>query len=221
MPVAGFGAAVWLSLAALPVVVAIVALSLGEYEQLFNINRKRSVVCWPDSAPTWSFFWLVCVACVTKSPALPHTAMPSTVTAAAAGIGVCSLAGMALVCRDIGSKMKGDNRTFGSLLSQYVAVKVVGWLGERQRRKLEADTRNVGQVQLETLLKRLSKNANTHYGREYDFSSMKGEAARARTRTRSRSRSAVTLSRPSWCNCHSASGVILFNLFVCLTRLPI
>lgn len=129
MPVARFGTVAGLSLAALPVLVAVVALS---------------------------------------------SAMPPTVTAAAtAGVGVCSLAGMALVWRDIGLRMKGDNRTFGSLLSQYLATKVVGWLGERQRRKLEADTRNVGQVQLETLLKRLSKNANTRYGREYDFSSIK------------------------------------------------
>lgn len=100
--------------------------------------------------------------------------MPPTVPAAAA-VGVCSLAGMALLWRDISSKMKGDNRTFGSLLSQYVAVKVVGWLGDRQRRKLEADTLNVRQVQQEILLRRLRKNADTRYGRRYDFGSIKGE----------------------------------------------
>lgn len=71
--------------------------------------------------------------------------------------------------------MKGENRTVSSLLSQYLAVKAVDWLGQRQRRKLEADTLNVKQVQEETLLKRLSKNANTSYGRLYDFSSIKGE----------------------------------------------
>lgn len=90
-------------------------------------------------------------------------------------LGVCSLAGMALIWRDIGSKMKGENRTFGSLLSQYLAVKGVGWLGKRQRRKLEADTLNVRRAQEETLLKRLSKNANTYYGRQYDMSSITGE----------------------------------------------
>lgn len=92
-----------------------------------------------------------------------------------AALGVCSLAGMALIWRDIGSKMKGENRTFGSLLSQYLAVKGVGWLGKRQRRKLEADTLNVRRAQEETLLKRLSKNANTCYGRQYDMSSITGE----------------------------------------------
>lgn len=71
--------------------------------------------------------------------------------------------------------MKGENRTFGSLLSQYLAVKAVGWLGKRQRRKLEADTLNVRRAQEETLLKRLSKNANTSYGRQYDMSSITGE----------------------------------------------
>lgn len=98
--------------------------------------------------------------------------MPSPLPAA---VGVCSLAGVALIWRDISSKMKGGNRTLGGLLSQYVAVKAVGWLGRRQRKNLEADTLNVRQVQEETLLKRLRKNANTCYGQEYDFSSIKGK----------------------------------------------
>lgn len=99
--------------------------------------------------------------------------MPAPLPAA---VGVLSLAGMALVWRDVSSKMKGGNRTLGSLLSQYLAVKAVGWLGRRQRAKLEADTLNVTRVQEETLLKRLSKNANTCYGRQYDFSSIKDSA---------------------------------------------
>ncbi len=92
-----------------------------------------------------------------------------------AALGVCSLVGMALIWRDISSKIRGENRTLSSLLSQYLAVKGVSWLGRRQRRKLEADTLNVKQVQEETLLKRLRKNADTCYGRQYDFSSIKGE----------------------------------------------
>ncbi|XP_061563900.1 GH3 domain-containing protein [Cololabis saira] len=105
-------------------------------------------------------------------------AMPAPLPAAA---GICSLAGMALLWRDISSKMKGENRTVGSLLSQYLAVKFVGWLGGRQRRKLEADTLKVKQVQEETLLKRLRKNADTCYGRQYEFSSIEdAEGFRAR-----------------------------------------
>lgn len=75
----------------------------------------------------------------------------------------------------ISLKIKGENRTLRSLLSQYVAVKVVGWLGKLQRRKLEADTLKVKEIQEETLLKRLRKNANTYYGRQYDFCSIKGK----------------------------------------------
>ena len=92
-----------------------------------------------------------------------------------AALGVCSLAGMALLWRDVSSKMKGEHRTLSSLLGQYLAVKGVGWLGRRQRKKLEADTVNVKRVQEETLLKRLHKHANTCYGRQYDFSSIKGK----------------------------------------------
>nr|XP_029485430.1 GH3 domain-containing protein isoform X1 [Oncorhynchus nerka] len=96
-------------------------------------------------------------------------------------LGVLSLGGMALLWRDISSKVKGENRTLSSLLSQYFAVKVVGWLGKRQRGKLEADTLNIRQVQEETLLKRLRKNADTCYGKQYDFSSIKDcEAFRTR-----------------------------------------
>ncbi|XP_051795724.1 GH3 domain-containing protein isoform X2 [Acanthochromis polyacanthus] len=96
--------------------------------------------------------------------------MPSPLPTA---VGICSLAGMALIWRDMSAKMKGGNRTIGSLFSQYLAVKAVGWLGRRQRRKLEADTLKVKQVQEETLLMRLRKNANTCYGKQYDFSSVK------------------------------------------------
>ncbi|XP_069547909.1 GH3 domain-containing protein [Brachyistius frenatus] len=88
-------------------------------------------------------------------------------------LGVCSLAGLAVVWRDISSKLKGESRTLSSLFSQYLAVKAAGWLGRRQRRKLEADTGKVKSVQEETLLLRLRKNANTCYGKEYDFSSIK------------------------------------------------
>ncbi|XP_071394120.1 GH3 domain-containing protein [Centroberyx affinis] len=88
-------------------------------------------------------------------------------------LGVFSVAGMALMWREISSRVKGENRTLSSLLSQYFAVKVVGWLGKRQRAKLEADTLNVKQVQEDTLLGRLRKNTNTCYGRQYGFSSIK------------------------------------------------
>ncbi|XP_037547001.1 GH3 domain-containing protein [Nematolebias whitei] len=89
-----------------------------------------------------------------------------------AAVCALSLSGMALIWRDISSRVRRKNRTVSSLLGQYAAMKVVGWLGRRQRRKLEADTLNVKQVQEETLLKRLRKNADTSYGRRYDFISI-------------------------------------------------
>uniref|UniRef100_A0A673H0Y0 Uncharacterized LOC107716443 n=1 Tax=Sinocyclocheilus rhinocerous TaxID=307959 RepID=A0A673H0Y0_9TELE len=45
--------------------------------------------------------------------------------------------------------------------SVYVAVKAVCWLGNRQRNRLEADTRDIHRVQQEILLKRLQKHSNT------------------------------------------------------------
>ncbi|KAL0984416.1 hypothetical protein UPYG_G00141130 [Umbra pygmaea] len=96
-------------------------------------------------------------------------------------VGILSLSVMALLWRDIRSKVTGDNRTLISLLNQYFTFKFVGWLGKRQRAKLEADTLNICQVQEETLLKRLRKNADTLYGKQYDFSSNNdSEAFRAR-----------------------------------------
>ncbi|XP_029953405.1 GH3 domain-containing protein [Salarias fasciatus] len=108
----------------------------------------------------------VAVAVSGLLPAMPPAALP-------AAVGVCSLAGVALMWRSMSSMRRGENRSFGSLLSQFVAVKAVGWLGRRQRRKLEADTVKVKLAQEETLLRRLRKNANTCYGKQYDFSSIK------------------------------------------------
>ncbi|XP_040033125.2 GH3 domain-containing protein [Gasterosteus aculeatus] len=121
-------------------------------------------------------FSLVCIAVVSFVLAIiGHVlVMPPSLPSVLGGtVGVCSLAGMALVWRDISSRMKGDGRTPGSLLSQYLAVKGVGWLGRRQRRKLEADTLDVKGVQEQTLLMRLRRHADTSYGRQYDFNSIK------------------------------------------------
>ncbi|XP_056285629.1 GH3 domain-containing protein [Pseudoliparis swirei] len=88
-------------------------------------------------------------------------------------VGACSLAAMALTWRDVSSRMKSESRTWSGVLSQYVAGKRVGWLGGRQRKKLEADTLDVKRVQEQTLLMRLRKHANTCYGKQYDFNSIK------------------------------------------------
>ncbi|KAM9817187.1 GH3 domain-containing protein [Neosynchiropus ocellatus] len=104
--------------------------------------------------------------------------MPATLPAA---LGVGSLVSMALIWRDVSSKMKGEHRTAAGLLGQYLATKAVGWIGRRQRRKLEADTLHVRRVQEETLLKRLRRNQDTSYGKQFDFKSISDtDAFRAR-----------------------------------------
>ncbi|KAI9513813.1 hypothetical protein NQZ68_039185 [Dissostichus eleginoides] len=100
----------------------------------------------------WVLLAILCLVCAIIGH---NQVMPPPLPTA---LGVCSLAGMALLWRDVSSKMKGGNRSWSSLLSQYLAVKGVGWLGRRQRKKLEADTLNVKRVQEETLLQRLRKN---------------------------------------------------------------
>lgn len=92
-------------------------------------------------------------------------------------IGIFSLGGMALLWRDIRWRVKAENRSVGGLLTQYLAVKLVGWLGKKQRVKLEMDTQNIRLAQEETLLKRLKKNANTLYGKQYEFTSIKDSDA--------------------------------------------
>lgn len=84
---------------------------------------------------------------------------------------------MALIWRAVGwsSEVTGDSRTVGSLVSHYLALKVAGWLGRRQRSALEADTRDATRVQEETLLTRLRRHADTLYGKRYEFSSITGE----------------------------------------------
>lgn len=135
---------------------------------MWHINQRQSGLERPLSA---------CFPLIRLSEhlLLSASAMPDLVRLLPASLGVCSLAGMALIWRDISSKMKGGSRTVTSLVGQYVALKAAGWLGKRQRGKLEADTLNVKRVQEETLLKRLKKAANTCYAEKYDFSSITGK----------------------------------------------
>ncbi|XP_069041866.1 GH3 domain-containing protein [Lepisosteus oculatus] len=94
---------------------------------------------------------------------------------------VVVVSAMALLWRDIAWRAKGQRRSLGSLLKHYLGVRVLGWLGRRQRRRLESDTRAVQRVQEETLLGRLRKNAETSYGRLHGFGSIQdGEEFRAR-----------------------------------------
>uniref|UniRef100_A0A8C1BIX2 GH3 domain containing n=1 Tax=Cyprinus carpio carpio TaxID=630221 RepID=A0A8C1BIX2_CYPCA len=92
-----------------------------------------------------------------------------TITCAPAG----SLVLLCLCCMALLWKIKIKNRSILSLLAQYVTVKAVGWLGSRQRNRLESDTRDIHRVQEETLLQRLQKHSDTVYGKHYAFRSIK------------------------------------------------
>ncbi|KAF4106774.1 GH3 domain-containing protein [Onychostoma macrolepis] len=80
---------------------------------------------------------------------------------------------LCLCCMALLWKIKVKDRSISSLLAQYVAMKAVCWLGNRQRNRLEADTRDIHRVQEETLLKRLQKHSDTVYGKQYEFTSIK------------------------------------------------
>lgn len=167
--------------AVLSVVVAIVGLKCGEYLKCCGANMDPSMGA---SFDRWGCAWnAVCdlarphLACSSYASFVTPftTAMPDLLHLLPVSLGVCSLAGMAVIWRDISSKVKGETRTVASLFSQYVAVKAVGWFGKRQRGKLESDTLSVKRVQEETLQIRLRKAANTGYGKKYDFCSITGE----------------------------------------------
>nr|XP_023664948.1 GH3 domain-containing protein isoform X2 [Paramormyrops kingsleyae] len=83
------------------------------------------------------------------------------------------LCGVTITWRDIRWRAKRESRTASALIITFIARGIIGWLGKRQRNRLEADTLDVRRVQEETLLKRLHKTANTDYGRQYDFKSIK------------------------------------------------
>lgn len=89
-----------------------------------------------------------------------------------------SLLLLCLCCMALLWKIKVKDRSIASLLAQYVASKAVCWLGNRQRNRLEADTRDIHRVQEETLLKRLQKHSDTVYGKQYEFTSIKGDRFR-------------------------------------------
>lgn len=116
------------------------------------------------------------LCCAVLSVGIAIAGQGQVMSALVAALALSATAGVAMVLKDISSKLGAENRPMGSLLSQYLALKVVGWFGRKQRRKLEEDTRNVKQVQEETLLKRLRKYGDTRYGRQYDFRSMKDSA---------------------------------------------
>ncbi|KAI4897218.1 hypothetical protein NFI96_015297, partial [Prochilodus magdalenae] len=114
--------------------------------------------------------WTLLFCSITLLTAAAATVIPDPVPVA---LGVVSLTGLVLMWRHVSLRLKAKNRTLWGLLNQFLALRLVTWLGKRQRAKLEKDTLDIQQVQEETLLRRLRQNGNTLYGRQYGFSSIK------------------------------------------------
>ncbi|XP_033840683.1 GH3 domain-containing protein [Periophthalmus magnuspinnatus] len=126
-------------------------------------------------ALSW-FYIVLALCCAIISFGIAIAGQGQIIPSLVAAVALSATAGMTLVLKEISSKLGAEKRPVGSVLSQYLALKVVGWLGRRQRRKMEEDTRNVEQVQEETLLKRLRKHGDTTYGKQYDFKSIRDSA---------------------------------------------
>ncbi|XP_072312308.1 GH3 domain-containing protein [Eucyclogobius newberryi] len=122
------------------------------------------------------FYAVLTLCCAVTSFAIAIAGQGQISSLVAALVLSSTAGGIALIFKGVGSKFGTEMRPLGSVMSQYLALKVVGFLGRRQRRKLEEDTRNVKQVQEDTLLRRLRKHGDTYYGRQYDFVSMKDAA---------------------------------------------
>ncbi|TRY64752.1 hypothetical protein DNTS_017802 [Danionella cerebrum] len=110
---------------------------------------------------TYERFWIILSSCI---PFLGVTIIFAPVSLFLLVFACC----MALLW-----SLKIENRSISSLLTQYVAMKAVCWLGKRQRYKMEKGTQDIHRVQEETLLQRLRKNSDTDYGKRYQFSSIK------------------------------------------------
>ncbi|XP_067824984.1 GH3 domain-containing protein isoform X2 [Heptranchias perlo] len=84
--------------------------------------------------------------------------------------GILGLWMLVLLRCDICNRSQGQKRPFFSLLSQYLTSRAVSILSLLQRRRLELNTKNIQQVQHNTLLYRIHRNRNTEYGKLYRFS---------------------------------------------------
>uniref|UniRef100_UPI00398E7038 GH3 domain-containing protein isoform X2 n=1 Tax=Pristiophorus japonicus TaxID=55135 RepID=UPI00398E7038 len=84
--------------------------------------------------------------------------------------GILSLWMLVWLWRDIRNRSPGQKRPFFSLLNQYLTLRAESVLSLLQRRRLELSTKNIQQVQHDTLLCRILRNRNTEYGKLYRFS---------------------------------------------------
>ncbi|XP_078080136.1 GH3 domain-containing protein [Mustelus asterias] len=83
--------------------------------------------------------------------------------------GLLSVWVLVLLYRDICNRSKGQNRPFFSLLNHYLAWRAASALSLLRRRRLELSTKNILQVQQDTLLSQIHRNRNTEHGQLFGF----------------------------------------------------
>lgn len=80
---------------------------------------------------------------------------------------------LAMVTWDIRSKKADRSQSYMHALRHYASLRAMRVLGSVMSRKLEASTCNVVRAQTEFLMERLKEEADTTYGKLYDFATMR------------------------------------------------
>ncbi|KAK7475298.1 hypothetical protein BaRGS_00033445 [Batillaria attramentaria] len=89
------------------------------------------------------------------------------------GAAVVSAAGVGVFVYDVQRKRVYEDQTFSAAAKHYMTMKSLAWLGSIFKGKLESATKDVVNTQKTFLLKQLKENADTEYGKLYDFASIK------------------------------------------------
>ncbi|KAK7097341.1 GH3 domain-containing protein-like [Littorina saxatilis] len=89
------------------------------------------------------------------------------------GTGAVTAVGTGLVLYDVQRKRVYKDQKFSDACRHYMTVNSLAWLGYILKGKLEMATKNVPKAQEEFLLKQLRDNADTEYGRLYNFAAIK------------------------------------------------
>ncbi|XP_076446543.1 GH3 domain-containing protein-like [Babylonia areolata] len=84
-----------------------------------------------------------------------------------------SAVGTGLLLYDVQRKRVYTDQKFSDALRHYLTVNSLAFIGYVFQRKLETATKNVAKVQEEFLLKQLQENADTEYGKLYNFAAIK------------------------------------------------
>ncbi|XP_029429024.1 GH3 domain-containing protein [Rhinatrema bivittatum] len=83
-------------------------------------------------------------------------------------LGLLGAAGI-LFWKAVRDSSSGQKWCLGNLLGHYVALRMVGWQGFRQRQRLEADSKNIQLIQEGIILQQLQRSQDTEYGQQFCF----------------------------------------------------